>query len=278
MKPIQTLAAALIAAAIAVPASSQTAQPAPASGAEPTFLILGTIHFEGSASDLMSTSIPDILSEKRQKEMEEVAAALARFRPTKIAVEAPVESTKTPERYAAYLRGEAKLTGDEMDQIAFRLAKKLGHSRIYPADTRLDMDFQGVIDAAGKNGQQPLFGQAMEIGKSFMAETNKRIATGSVGGLLRFVNSPEMIAESHKPYMFMAQIGTAADPKGAEVLAGWYKRNLLIYGNLVRLADSPGDHVLLVIGAGHAKLLRDYIAASPNLRLEDAAAYLPTSP
>ena len=73
----------------------------------------------------------------------------------------------------------------------------------------------------------------------------------------------------------MAQIGTAADPKGAEVLAGWYKRNLLIYGNLVRLADSPEDRVLLLIGAGHEKLLRDYIAASPNLRLEEATAYLP---
>jgi hypothetical protein len=73
----------------------------------------------------------------------------------------------------------------------------------------------------------------------------------------------------------MAQIGTAADPKGADVLAGWYRRNLLIYDNLVRLIDSPNERILLLIGQGHAKLLSEYISESPNLRLADPLQYLP---
>ena len=80
---------------------------------------------------------------------------------------------------------------------------------------------------------------------------------------------------NHRPYLYMAQVGTAADPKGAEVLAGWYKRNLLIYGNLVRLIDSPQERILLLIGQGHAKLLSEYVAESPNLRLVDPLGYLP---
>jgi len=59
------------------------------------------------------------------------------------------------------------------------------------------------------------------------------------------------------------------------VVGGWYQRNLYIFSNLVRLVDSPEERVLLLIGAGHAKLLRDYIAGSPNLRLVDAGEYLP---
>jgi pheromone shutdown protein TraB len=89
------------------------------------------------------------------------------------------------------------------------------------------------------------------------------------------MNDPKLLDEGHGLYMLMAQVGNASDPKGAEVLAGWYRRNLLIYRNLVRLAETPEERVLLVIGAGHAKLIRDYIALSPNLRLEDPLAYLP---
>jgi len=80
---------------------------------------------------------------------------------------------------------------------------------------------------------------------------------------------------NHRPYLYLAQIGAADDPKGADVLAGWYKRNLLIYGNLVRLIDSPDERIFLLIGQGHAKLLSEYVSESPNLRLEDPAKYLP---
>ena len=80
---------------------------------------------------------------------------------------------------------------------------------------------------------------------------------------------------NHRFYYYLAQVGTASDPKGVDVLAGWYKRNLLIYGNLVRLIDSPSERILLLIGQGHAKLLSEYIAESPNLRLADPLQYLP---
>ena len=64
--------------------------------------------------------------------------------------------------------------------------------------------------------------------------------------------------------------------QGSRRLAGWYKRNLLIYGsNPVRLIDSPQERILLLIGQGHAKLLSEYIAESPNLRLADPEQYLP---
>lgn len=267
---IKIASAGLLAVLTALPLAAQQA------ASRPSILILGTVHFGGSTADLFSPSVPDILTEKRQHELAEMIAALKRYQPTKIAVEAtPAGTAKLNADYQAYLKGEYQLKADEIDQVAFRLARELGHKQLWAADTKLDMDFEGIMAAAAKNGQQPLMDRAMEAGKSAVQEIGQKREASTLGGFFSWLNSPEALMANHRPYLYMAQIGTADDPKGAEVLAGWYKRNLLIYGNLVRLVESPGERILLLIGQGHAKLLSEYVAESPNLRLVDPLQYLP---
>jgi hypothetical protein len=278
MKNPKILAAGLLAILLALPVlAQQAAQQAPATPeTKPSILILGTVHFGGSTADIFSPSVPDVLSEKRQREVAEMVAVLARYQPTKVAVEStPAGIGKLNERYQAYLKGEYQLKADEIDQVAFRLAKALGHKQLWAADTRLDMDFDAVMAAAGKHGQQALMDKAMGMGKTAVEEINRKREASTIGGFFRWLNSPEALMANHRPYLYLAQIGTADDPKGAEMLAGWYKRNLLIYGNLVRLIDSPDERIFLLIGQGHAKLLSEYVGESPNLRLEDPAKYLP---
>jgi hypothetical protein len=50
-------------------------------------LVLGTYHMDNPGHDLHNTKADDVLAPKRQAEIEELTAVLARFRPTKIAVE-----------------------------------------------------------------------------------------------------------------------------------------------------------------------------------------------
>lgn len=248
---------------------------APAMPAEkPTFLIVGTFHFRGSTADLMSNAMPDILSEKRQQQIEGVVDALARFRPTRIAVEARPGS-RVQEQYRAWLEGEYELGTGEIDQVAFRLARKLGHAEIWPVDHKLDMDFDGLIQAATKYGQSSAFDHAMVLGKEYVGETQRRLDQEGLASALRYMNDPEELEEGHGAYLLMAQVGQGDDAKGAQVVADWYRRNLVIYSNLARLAQKPGERVLLLIGAGHAELLRDFIRESPNLRLEEVGGYLP---
>lgn len=260
---LATILAAFIPAAFAQQAS------------KPTFVILGSFHFQGSTADLLSNSLPDVQSEKRQKEMEALVEALARFRPTKIAVEYPVGHAKIQEAYQAWLKGERKLGDDETEQIGFRLARRLGHDRIHPVDHKLDMDFDAVMKAIEKYGQKETFEKGFGVAKAMVGETQRLLETGTVAGALRYMNDPALLDSTHGLYLLTAQIGGPGDPVGAKVVADWYERNLFIYANLVRLVESPEERVLLVIGAGHAKLLRDYIAQSPNLRLEEAVDYLP---
>jgi hypothetical protein len=61
---------------------------------------------------------------------------------------------------------------------------------------------------------------------------------------------------------------------GARVVADWYERNLHIFANLAAVAQ-PGERVLLIIGGGHAPILRDLVRVHPDMRLVEALDYLP---
>src|SRR5690606_35853858 len=87
-------------------------------------MILGVYHFNNPNADVVKSNFPDHLSAAKQKEIENVIEALAKFAPTKIFVEAVPESQRLKTNYAEYLKGSYVLTANETDQIGYRLAKR----------------------------------------------------------------------------------------------------------------------------------------------------------
>lgn len=59
----------------------------PASSAPAQVMVLGTYHFGNPGQDLHNMKADNVLTPKKQAELADVAARLARFKPTKIAVE-----------------------------------------------------------------------------------------------------------------------------------------------------------------------------------------------
>jgi hypothetical protein len=84
-----------------------------------------------------------------------------------------------------------------------------------------------------------------------------------------------MIAKNHAGYMTMLlptdSIGIYGE---TDLVTNWYKRNLRIMTNLNRVAQFPGDRVILLIGAGHVRILNDLASASPHWCVEEARTYL----
>src|SRR5438132_249999 len=91
------------------------------SSARAEVLVLGVYHMANPGHDIFNMQADDVLAPKRQAEVAQVIAALEKFHPTKIAVEADVYSDGTPKRYADYLAGKHELTRNEIEQIGFRL-------------------------------------------------------------------------------------------------------------------------------------------------------------
>jgi hypothetical protein len=250
-------------------------------------LFVGTYHMANPGPDLAEAEAGNILSPKRQAELERMAAKLAKFKPTKIAVEVPfrLEGARQPvggsgmaadyvDRYGAYLQGEGEVERNEVYQLAFRLGKNLGHSQIYGIDSPLGLDFGRVMKTAERNGQTALVEESAKERDAMAAEMTKSLASMTLPQFFVKINAPEFARSLQAPYLkYALNVGRAQDYIGANLVADWYRRNLRIFANLNRIA-APGDRILVLFGVGHVHLLRQFTADSPRFALTGTQPYL----
>ena len=236
-------------------------------------LVIGVFHMANPGRDLFNMKADDVLAPKRQAEIAQVIETLKRFHPTKIAIESDVYSERVPKQYADYLAGKYTLTRNEDDQIGFRLAKELGHAKIYPVDTDGDFPFQRLMNyAKGAGRAKELEAMMGEVGVMVKAE-NDYLASHTILEMLLSMNADAKVAEDVGLYFRQAAIGEPGDWAGADLVADWFRRNVRIYTNVMRLIDSPDERVLVIFGAGHLGWLRNDFGSSPNVRLRKLSEF-----
>lgn len=230
-------------------------------------LVLGTYHMGNPGLDAFNMKADDVTAPKRQKEIEEFTQLLATFKPTIICTEVKLyNQAKLDENYQAYLSGKAELRKNELDQVAFRLGKKLGHTKLYAIDADAPFEMDTVVKTAQKY-QFTKFMELLQKMPGFMQEENKKLYESTVTQFFQYLNSDDYNRLSHGFYLDMAVIGKDNNYAGADLVADWYKRNLRIYKNLMALPLKPEDRVLILYGAGHSKILQDLVDDSSGLEL-----------
>ena len=233
-------------------------------------LILGTFHMGNPGNDVYNLEADDMLASKRQLEINTVVEALAAFEPTKVALESDFGTDRVVDRYRSYLEGNHELSRNEIDQIGYRLAERSGHSTVYPVDADVDgidprpswANFPEIVDAKDRYAQtySPL-----------------ELSSSTVSQYLAWINSPEYHARNHFFYTaFDMKMTRAGDDQSVIWLSDWYKRNLLIVANLLKIANPDGsDRIFVMFGAGHSYLLNQFLSESPHFELVDPRDYLP---
>jgi hypothetical protein len=258
---MRTILAALALSLCALPGLSQ---PAPARA---EVLVLGVFHMANPGRDIFNTQADDVLSAKRQAEIEQVVAALEKFRPTKIAVEADFSDDRTARRYAEYLEGKHELSRNEVEQLGYRLAKKLGHKTIYPVDVDGEFPYARVVKFAKATGREKEFDALYaQVGEMVKAQS-AYLGSHTILETLVAMNSDQRVSQDVGFYFRQAQFGEGWDWAGADLVSDWFRRNMRIYSNIAALADSPTERVLVIYGGGHLGWLQFPLANSPNLRL-----------
>jgi hypothetical protein len=241
-------------------------------------LLLGTFHLDNPGRDAYKPRYDaDILSPARQREVEDVVARLAAFRPTRIAVEWKRERQGALDSlYREYRAGRLPPRAGEVFQLGFRLAARLGHDRVYAVDVErhqalmdavapYERDFD-VADSA--DAWRPRF-------RRLYAWEDSVKTTRSLREQLLYTNAPATIRRGHGIY-FVGYFKAGADTSyvGPDFIAGWFDRNLRIFRNLQRIASGPAERILVVYGAGHLATLRHFVESSPEYRLVEAESYL----
>jgi hypothetical protein len=236
-------------------------------------LVLGVYHMANPGRDIHNTQADDVLAPKRQAEMTQLIEVLKKFRPTKVAVERNPGDNRITGPYADYLAGKHELTRNEIEQIGFRLAKELGHKAVYGVDADGEFPYPRVVKYAQATGRSKEF-EALnnEVGAMVKAQ-NEYLASHSILDMLLYLNSDEKVAEAVGFYYRQAHFGEAWDWAGADLIADWFRRNIRIYSNVVQLADSPNERILVIFGSGHTGWLQQNFASDPTIRLRKLAEF-----
>jgi hypothetical protein len=247
-------------------------------------LTLGAFHFDFPNLDLIKSDANDqidVLEPKYQKEIEEIAVRIAKFKPTIIVIERqPSKQAKYDSLYNAFLQGNHKLRRGEEEQIGFRIAKMLHLKKV------------NCVDAWGREYEvlnAVLEGKDSLENKKFMRYFNKSADT-----LKQYFPSPifktkgiraELI-QKNKPVNVKLDLGTYLigifkyETKENEffgpdfVTAWWFNRNLRIFRNIQKINAKPTDRILVIFGAGHMNLLNSFFDASPEFKLLKVNDYL----
>jgi hypothetical protein len=245
-------------------------------------MILATYHMGNPRLDGKNLEADDVLLPKRQREIAELIEKLARFNPTKIAVEAPYSDISVlNDRYRKFLTGERKLNRNESEQIGFQLAKRLNHEAVYPIDYPMRMS--GLRDdelefPKPKPAPAPTAGsgETKKPEPPPLSEGDLLLRRSTVVEFLRMMNDPEKARRDHGEN-YLRQLLPDDNPaiyESADRITNWYKRELRIFANLNRVTQFPGDRVLLIIGSGHLAIQRNFAIDSPQFCLVETEGYL----
>ncbi len=245
-----------------------TGFPAVCAPGEVEVVLLGTYHFAGSATDAVQSPVEDVLSPRRQAELEELADRLARWSPDQIAVEWPLSfADSTTARYQRYVATGTTQSRNEVVQIGFRLARRLGHPTVYPIDHPMPI---------GNDSIQPLAARRPDLIQrrdSLLAVLQRRADSVSIWHRgtsiiehLHAANTDEALRGGNSFSMFGSFLpaGEGSNLAGPQLLARWYERNIIMAHNLTRVLRPDTRRVLVIVGSGHVPPLRNILDESPQ--------------
>lgn len=240
-------------------------------------LLLGTYHMGNVGLDIYNVKADDVLSTKRQQEIQEVVDKIKLFNPTKIVVEVLTDKDESLNKnYQSYLSGDFKLTSNEIHQLGFRTAAELGLDRIYPVDWNEkvgDVSLGDVYDYA-KIHFPEIYKQLNSGGEGSVAEFEKIQSESTIRELLLSGNNSYHIQREQEIYMMLARVGDGKNNIGIDWLCNyWYRRNMIIYTNIARIS-SEKDRILVIYGAGHLHLLTQFMKESGIFSLNSVEKYL----
>lgn len=232
---------------------------------KPQVLVLGTFHM---------TKEHELNSKKRTSELEELIEHIAKFAPTKIALEMVKEDSKyCDEKYEDYLRGNYTLEENEIFQVGFRLAAKLGHKNLFPVDWMGESEKSyGEIEEWGKINQPDLLNELYQDLSFPEWQTDKTVLS-----YFKELNEPAFLDKLHRLYLNIARIGDDTNYLGMDWLVWWYKRNLIMFSNISKLIESPDERILFLVGCSHSSIVTNFLEESGLCEVVNAVVYLEDS-
>lgn len=242
-------------------------------------LTLGTFHFHLVKSQFGVDF--DINSKDKQKELDEIIKQIENYEPTKIFVEWEFsKQEELDDLYNLYLKdktfelikqkygtNETKYFESEVQQLGFKLARKLNHQKLYAFDYILDEPNDTLMVAIQKANQTDLMNEIQkDFGEYGQTLITKFQQEKSIKKLLLFFNNKELENKLNSGYISLFnKAGSKDDFSGAYFVSERFKRNLYMYSLIQKQIEKTDERILVIVGGQHSAGFQDFIRDDKNI-------------
>ncbi|WP_241432273.1 DUF5694 domain-containing protein [Halogeometricum borinquense] len=262
-------------------------------------MLLGTSHLAQTPEDTQNAYALDagnVLGEQRQRELETLTDRLAAWDPDRIAVEHVASEQSIVDRaYTAYttdnetidtVSGWDRDRSDEIIQVGFRLADKLGHDSVAAVDyyQRLDallteeekQQLSGSLQSLlikPDSVQYPI----SDIGETVEQE-QQRLNEGSLlehYKRLNMLNSESSVWQNDQQlYATAFENSDPGEYTMVKLMTAWTQRNLRIASNIWNVPNADDQRTLVIYGSSHVPQLGQILTGSPMMSPVSPLPYL----
>ncbi len=249
--------------------------------------LLGTFHFN------QTDSTYNVLDDKHQESIKQLSKTIANQKPDKVFVERQPEfefQNKLDSLYNVFVKNEEifSKSKNEIYQIGFRVAKLLNHPKVYQCDNpgQYGFYYNKALKYAKENNQMQYINATA---KTTVIREDDRINEDSLRlnstlfDYIKWLNSDIVVRTSHASYITNdVQIGSTDYYNyddddtliGAEIVADWYRRNIMIYTKMINQLSYDEKAIFLIIGADHIPTLKHLFESNPYFEVVETNDWL----
>ncbi|MBB2950915.1 MULTISPECIES: DUF5694 domain-containing protein [Sphingobacterium] len=245
-------------------------------------ILLGTYHFNNPGNDMIKQKDRNILSKESQQDLEEITNKIkaSAYKPDQIFVESNFnKKNELNANYQSYLKDQYHKFTDtikrerlkryyiegETFQLGYRLAKKLEHQELYPIDSMIEMRFDILLKEVNSN---PALKE--EFSKINASLSDNCLEKSNLSDIFICINKKSNLDKNIGFYIsFANKVMTNKDYLGSNLVTDWYKRNLVMYANIQNQLKPHTKTILVLVGSGHAAILRQFFEVDKNFELVD---------
>lgn len=246
-------------------------------------ILIGTYHFNNPGFDAGKVKERNILEQPNQDNLNQITHKItSTHRPDKVFVESPYEDRESLNKmYALYKQGKAyykadtlkndfrkrMLSENEIFQFGFRLAREAGNQKIYSMDYESQMNLGALKSKLNLNPTLTYADFETKV-KQLTDFMNNCISESSLQETFKCLNSEKQYSMNKGLYItYFNKINKAPDFYGSQLVADWYKRNLIMYSYIQNQIEKGDKNIVIIVGAGHAAMMYDFIKNDPQFNL-----------
>ena len=109
-----------------------------------------------------------------------------------------------------------------------------------------------------------------EVQKSF----NEALQKFTIKEMLIRENSEDLMRLQHEFYVKLLPAGKPGNHIGSYLVSEWWRRNMVIYENILKQLNGNEEKIMVIFGSGHTAILNEIMKFNPTIKLVSVSEVL----